>query len=145
MLAATFRSLLRWSARSGSGDQNVFGFSPHVRVYLASQPVDMRSGHDGLFAIVKSWGLDPFSGDLFAFVGKRRDRVKILVWHRGGFLVVYKRLEKGHFRIPVLDGSQRTATLDPTELAMLLDGIDVSHVKRPVLWEPPSRARTATG
>jgi transposase len=58
----------------------VFAFSPHVRVYLASQPVDMRAGHDGLFAIVKSWDLNPFSGDLFAFVGKRGDRAKILVW-----------------------------------------------------------------
>ena len=67
----------------------MFALSPHVRVFLASQPVDMRSGHDGLFAIVKGWGLDPFTGDLFAFVGKRGDRVKILVWHRGGFLLMY--------------------------------------------------------
>jgi transposase len=51
----------------------------------------MRAGHDGLFAIVNSWGLDPFNGDLFAFVGKRSDRIKILVWHRGGFLLLYKR------------------------------------------------------
>jgi hypothetical protein len=42
----------------------------------------MRRGHDGLFAIVKGWGLDPFSGDLFGFIGKRLDRAKILVWHR---------------------------------------------------------------
>jgi len=44
---------------------NVFGYSPHVRVYLAAQPIDMRAGHDSLFAIVKSWDLNPFSGDLF--------------------------------------------------------------------------------
>jgi transposase len=116
-------------------------FSSHVRVYLASQPVDMRCGHDGLFAIVKSWELDPFSGDLFAFIGKRGDRAKILVWHRGGFLLLYKRLEKGRFRIPRLEPGTRTATLDATELTMLLDGIDVSHVRRPSLWEPPAVAR----
>jgi transposase len=97
----------------------------------------MRAGHDGLFAIVKSWGLDPFSGSLFAFVGKRRDRIKILVWHRGGFVLMYKRLEKSRFRIPSLDADQRTAILDATELAMLLDGIDVARVRRPALWEPP--------
>jgi transposase len=101
----------------------------------------MRSGHDGLFAIVKSWELDPFSGDLFAFIGKRGDRAKILVWHRGGFLLLYKRLEKGSFRIPRLEPGTRAATLDATELTMLLDGIDVSHVKRPSLWEPPAVAR----
>jgi transposase len=119
----------------------VFGISPHVRVYLASQPVDMRAGHDGLFAIVKSWDLNPFSGDLFAFIGKRGDRAKILVWHRGGFLLLYKRLEKGKFRIPAIEAGARTAMLDATELAMLLDGIDVQRVKRPLLWEPPVLSR----
>lgn len=86
---------------------------------------------------MKSWELDPFSGDVFAFIGKRSDRVKLLVWHRGGFLLAYKRLEKGRFRIPVVEAGKRTATLDGTQLAMLLDGIDVSRVKRPELWEPP--------
>ncbi|MGD0678391.1 MAG: IS66 family insertion sequence element accessory protein TnpB [Polyangiaceae bacterium] len=119
----------------------VFGLSPHVRVYLASQRVDMRAGHDGLFAIVRSWDMNPFSGDLFAFIGKRGDRAKILVWHRGGFLLVYKRLEKGKFRIPAFEPGTRTAMLDATELAMLLDGIDVQHVKRPALWQPPGLAR----
>jgi transposase len=119
----------------------VFALSPHVRVYLASQPVDMRAGHDGLFAIVKSWGLNPFGGDLFAFVGKRGDRAKILLWHRGGFLLLYKRLEKGRFRIPTIEPGTRTATLDATELTMLLDGIDVARVKRPALWEPTSVTR----
>lgn len=107
-----------------------------VRVYVASEPVDMRRGHDGLFAIVKSWGLDPFSGNLYCFIGKRRDRIKILVWHRGGFLLLYKRLERGRFRVPrVLPGSS-TAVLDATDLTMLLDGIDLDGVKRPNLWSP---------
>ena len=119
----------------------MFTFSSHVRVYLASQPVDMRAGHDGLFAIIKSWELNPFSGDLFAFIGKRGDRAKVLTWHRGGFLLLYKRLEKGRFRIPTIAPGTRTAMLDATELAMLLDGIDVARVKRPALWEPPTVAR----
>jgi transposase len=113
-----------------------------VRVYLASEPVDMRRGHDGLFAIVKGWGLDPFSGDLFAFVGKRRDRLKVLVWHRGGFLLLYKRLERGRFRIPLVEPGRRTAMLDATDLAMLLDGIDLGQVRRPKLWAPPAPAAT---
>jgi len=123
----------------------MFAFPPQVRVYLASQPVDMRCGHDGLFAIVKSWGLDPYSGHLFAFVGKRADRIKILVLHTGGFLLLYKRLEKGKFRMPKVQPGTRTATLDGTALAMLLDGIDVRYVRRPTLWEPPGSAPTAAG
>jgi len=122
----------------------MFAFPPQVRVYLASQPIDMRAGHDGLFAIVKSWNLDPFSGDLFAFVGMRGDRVKVLVWHRGGFLLMYKRLEKGRFRIPKVQPGTRTAILDGTALAMLLDGIDVTYVRRPTLWEPPTTTRAAS-
>ena len=118
----------------------MFSFGASVRVYLASEPVDMRRGHDGLYAIVKSWGLDPFTGDMFAFVGKRRDRVKILVWHRGGFLLLYKRLEKGKFRIPRVAAGTRTAELDATDLLMLLDGIDVQRVRRPDLWAPKRRA-----
>lgn len=110
-----------------------------VRVYMASEPVDMRRGHNGLFEMVRAWGLDAFSGDLFGFVGKRRDRVKILVWHRGGFVLIYKRLEKGRFRIPQVKPGAHRAVLDATELTMLLDGIDVSRVQRPELWTPPER------
>lgn len=116
----------------------MFALPPSVRVYLASEPVDMRQGHDGLFQIVKGWGLNPFSGDLFGFIGKRRDRAKLLVWHRGGFLLIYKRLEKGRFRIPSVAPGATRAVLDATELTMLLDGIDLSRVKRPTLWSPPS-------
>ena len=109
-----------------------------VRVYIASEPVDMRRGHDGLLALVQGWKLNPFSGDLFGFVGKRRDRVKILMWHRGGFVLLYKRLERGRFRIPTVKSGESRAVLDATELAMLLDGIDIARVKRPTLWSPPS-------
>jgi transposase len=94
-----------------------------VRVYLASEPVDMRRGHDGLFAIVKNWGLDPFSGDLFGFVGKRRDRAKILVWHRGGFVLLYKRLEKGRFRIPRVEpGAMRAESAGRRPSQLLAPG-----------------------
>jgi transposase len=111
-----------------------------VRVYLASEPVDMRRGHDGLFAVVRAWSLDPFSGHLFVFVGKAKNRIKVLFWHRGGFVLVYKRLEKGRFRMPRVRARSRTVTLDATDLTMLLDGIDFEQVKRPKLWDPPVSA-----
>lgn len=114
----------------------MLSLSRAVKVYLSSAPMDMRRGHDGLFAVVRGWGLDPFSGHLFAFVGKRGDRIKILVFERGGFVLLYKRLEKGRFRLPRIEPGTTTVMLDATELSMLLDGIDVQRVRRPTLWEP---------
>jgi transposase len=116
-----------------------------VRVYLAAEPVDLRRGHDGLVAIVRGgWKLDPFDGHLFVFLGKRLDRVKILVWDRNGFVLYYKRLSKGRFRMPAIAAGAARAEIDATTLAMLLDGIDVQRVTRPPRWSPPM-ARAAAG
>lgn len=108
-----------------------------VRIFLATQPVDMRRGHDGLLAIVTNqWRLDAFAGHLFAFVGKRGDRLKLLFWDRGGFVLYYKRLERHRFRVPRVADRATRIELDALELSMLLDGIDVRSVRRPRLWEP---------
>lgn len=110
-----------------------------VRVYLAAEPVDLRRGHDGLVAIVRSdWRLNPFEGHLFVFLGRRLDRVKILVWDRNGFVLYYKRLSKGRFRMPKVPQGAARVEMDGTTLAMLLDGIDVRYVKRPWTWTPPA-------
>lgn len=110
---------------------------PSVRIYLASEPVDMRRGHDGLSAIVQSqWSVDLYEGHLFVFVGRRSDRVKILFWDRGGFVLYYKRLERGRFRLPKIGTGEKSVTLGASELAMLLDGIDIAAVKQPKRWTP---------
>ena len=67
---------------------------------------------------------------------RSHDRVKVLFWDRGGFVVYYKRLEKGRFRWRPKDGDAHVE-IDGTDLAMLLDGIDVRHVRRPAAWQPP--------
>jgi transposase len=109
-----------------------------VRVYLAAEPVDLRRGHDGLVAIVRStWRLNPFDGHLFVFLGKRLDRVKVLVWDRNGFVLYYKRLSQGRFRMPTIPAGATRVEMDATTLAMLLDGIDVKGVRRPSPWTPP--------
>jgi transposase len=108
-----------------------------VRIYVASAPVDMRMGHNGLFAVVREqWKEDPFTGHLFVFFGRAHDRVKVLFWDRGGFVVYYKRLEKGRFRWPRPTDEVAHVEVDGTDLAMLLDGIHLSRVKRPPAWEP---------
>lgn len=108
-----------------------------VRILLATEPTDMRKGVDGLSRIAEaSMGGDIYSGTLFVFVSKRRDKLKILMWDAGGFVVYYKRLEAGRFKMPQLRAGAKTATIDGAQLTMLLRGIDLSRVRKPVLWEP---------
>jgi len=108
-----------------------------VRIYLATGPVDLRKSIDGLGALARAAQHDLFSGHLFVFTSRRTDRVKILTWDRGGFVLYYKRLERGHFRLPAIAPGATEVELDATQLAMLLDGIDVKRVKAPARWEPP--------
>jgi transposase len=116
----------------------VFGLPKSVGIYLAATPVDMRNSIDGLAAIVRNeWKEDVYCGHLFAFTSKRGDRVKILVWERGGFVLYYKRLERGRFRVPAVKDDALGVQLDSAQLTMLLEGIDYSRVRRPRPWEPP--------
>jgi transposase len=108
-----------------------------VQIWMTAAPVDMRKGHDGLLALVHGLGIaDPYSGHFFVFLGRRADRCKLLYWDRGGFVVAYKRLERGKFRLPSVPADAQSVELDATALAMLLDGIDVTRVRRPELWKP---------
>ena len=110
---------------------------PSVRIYLATEPVDLRKGFEGLGAIVRAqWEMDLLSGHLFVFLGRRLDRCKILFWDRGGLVLYYKRLERGRFRLPRRTTDGRAIEMDATELAMLLDGIDFGRVKKPPRWAP---------
>jgi transposase len=97
----------------------------------------MAKSHDGLAAlVVERFGDDPFSGNLFVFLGRRGDRCKILWWERGGFVVYYKRLERGRMRLPAITRGASRVVLDGAQLAMLLDGIDLARVTRPAAWSP---------
>jgi transposase len=117
-----------------------------VKILLATEPVDMRKSIDGLMALVRSgWGEDVYSGHLFVFVSRRGDRVKVLTFSRGGFILYYKRLEQGRFRLPRVEEQARAVSLDATQLAMLLDGIDVAQVKRPPAWQPSQSAPPTRG
>lgn len=113
-----------------------------AKVYLAAQPVDLRRGHDGLCALVHSqFKMDPLGGHLFVFVGRRVDRVKVLFWDRGGFVLYYKRLARGRFRMPRIAKGADSVVLDGTELAMLLGGFDLVGARRTEAWEPRSGRR----
>jgi transposase len=102
-----------------------------VRIYLCTAPADMRKGFDTLAALVREYlGHDPLSGHLFLFVGRGKDRIKILYWDSDGFAIWYKRLEEGTFRLPAAKNAGKSLELKASELAMLLAGIDLTSIKR---------------
>ena len=111
---------------------------PHtVRIYIAAEPVDLRKGFDGLAAATREVARsDPLSGHLFVFVNRRANRMKILIWQPTGYLLLYKRLEKGTFRLPRHPATgERHVEIDASELTLLLDGIDLRGSTRRPRWE----------
>lgn len=101
------------------------------RIWLATEKTDMRCGFDRLAERVKTvMGENPLSGHLFVFRSRRGDRLKILVWDQDGFVLWYKRLEAGVFKLPRVEQGQRRVELRASELAMVLDGIDMTKLKR---------------
>ena len=102
-----------------------------TRVWLATQPADMRCSFDRLAELAASvTGQDPLSGHLFLFRSRGGDRLKILYWDADGYALWYKRLEEGTFKLPKIQEGERSVQLRPSELAMMLDGIDLKSVKR---------------
>lgn len=100
-----------------------------VRVFVCLETVDMRRSFDALAAMAEQvLGQDPLSGHLFVFGSRRGDRVKILYWDKDGYALWYKRLECGTFRFP--RGEGRGPEISRSDLSLVLEGIDVAHVKR---------------
>jgi transposase len=117
-----------------------------VRIFIGRNPIDMRKSIDGLMSVVEEeLRQDAYSGHLFVFVSRRADRVKILAWEKGGFVLLYKRLERGQFKLPHIDQETMAVEIDATQLAMLLDGIEYGRVQRPKHWEPPSQVDRRAG
>jgi transposase len=104
---------------------------PAVKIFLCTQPADMRKSFDGLKSLVEQFlECDPLSGHLFVFRNRRSDRVKVLYWDRDGLALWYKRLEVGTFRFPAVRAGHTRLEVQPAELTMLLDGVDLASVKR---------------
>lgn len=108
-------------------------FLPSTRLifYLYTHPTDMRKSFNGLFGIVtEALKSDPLSGDVYVFINRRRDRLKLLFWDKGGFWIFYKRLEKGTFQRPFSEPDTSSVNLSYDELVMMLEGIDLNTIKR---------------
>jgi transposase len=109
-----------------------------VRVYVATAPVSMRKSFDGLCNEVRCvLGANPLSGHVFIFLNRRRTQVKLLVWTRGGFTIVHKRLEKGKFGFATeLRAQSKSVQIDVHELSMLLEGLELQKTRSAARWEP---------
>lgn len=107
-----------------------------VRVWLYTQPTDMRKSFDGLSALVKhSLFEDPLSGHLFVFINRKRTLVKVLYFDRSGYCVWSKRLEQGRFHFRDDPGDK--AVLDWTQLKLLLEGIEMKNIDRYKRYQHP--------
>ncbi len=107
----------------------MFNLDAHTRVYVALEPVDFRKQIDGLaLAVQETLQLDPFRAHLFVFRNRQCDKLKLLYWHHNGFVLLYKRLEKGRFIWPSANKSGGSLCLQLRELQALLDGSDLSRL-----------------
>jgi transposase len=116
-----------------------------VRVHVATAPANLRKSFEGLSNEVRSTlRADPLSGHVFLFLNRRRTQVKMLMWTRGGFTIVHKRLERGRFTFPErVRCAVDHIEIDAHELAMLLEGLDASRVPAAKRWSPPARVAAA--
>jgi transposase len=114
-----------------------------VHVYVATEPCCLRKSFEGLANEVRrALAKDPLSGHVFVFLNRRRNMVKLLLWTRGGFTILAKRLERGTFTFPNrVTSAAESVEVDVHELSMLLEGIDVSRARTSRRWEPPAHVR----
>ena len=109
-------------------------------IHLAIEPVDGRKGIDGLAGVVRATlGHEPTSGDLFVFRNRRGGSLKILAWMGDGFALYLRRLEKGTFAFPSThSASSRELTINATQLAMILGGVEPAGTRTRKRFQKPS-------
>ncbi len=102
-----------------------------TKIYLYAKPADMRKSFNGLHALVAAeFGRDIRAGDVFVFLNRRLDRIKLIHWDRDGLAIWMKRLERGTFQRPRGSGNGPQLEMDATDLTLLLSGIELASVKR---------------
>jgi len=120
----------------------MLSLSPTIRIFVHTQPTDMRKQFNGLHAIVThALGRDVMTGDYFVFFNRRQHRCKILYWDRDGLVVWAKRLERGRFQIPVSQDGAITVEVDGTTLVMILGGVDLQTAQRRKRYQARSQQR----
>jgi len=116
----------------------MFTLSSSHCYHLYSQPTDMRKSFDGLSGIIRN-ELDgnPCSGDVFIFINRLRNKIKLLHWQGIGFTLYYKRLEEGTFELLDYDAQVGSITLSYVQIVMLVDGLSIKNIQRRKLFSLP--------
>lgn len=123
----------------------MFLLSAQTKVFLAKEPTDMRKGFQGLIALTESiLEQDPLSGHLFVFINRRRDMLKILHWDGCSFWIWYRQLEQGTHQLPILGAADESAGIEltPTQLTLMLDGIDLRSARQRLRYRAAAPAGT---
>lgn len=109
----------------------MIGLTQHHRYYMYSEPADLRKGFDGLSGLIKEqMESNPLDGSVYLFVNRRRDRMKMLVWESGGFMLYYKRLESGTFDIPASAKTDGKIQMNWETLVLIIQGIRADKIIR---------------
>jgi transposase len=109
----------------------MFSLTSSYRYFLHSLPTDMRKGFDGLCGLVHGeLGRRPLSGEVFVFINRQRDKIKLLHWEQGGFVLYYKRLERGTFELPKMNTASKTCQISWSSLMLMVEGIMIEKSKQ---------------
>jgi len=109
----------------------MFNISKAYRYFMYGKRADMRKGFNGLCGLVRNEFLqNPLSGDVFIFINRPRNRIKLLHWQGDGFAIYYKRLEKGTYEMPEINSTSTSIELDAQQLLLILEGISLLSVKK---------------
>jgi transposase len=107
----------------------MLGLASESKFLLYSEPTDMRKSFDGLSGVVQNHlEINPRSGQVFVFINKTRDKIKLLHWTGSGFMLYYKRLEAGTFELPKYDKSIGSIALSYAQMVMIMDGLSIKNV-----------------
>ena len=97
----------------------------------------MRKSFDGLSGLVQNnLENNPCSGDVFIFINRQRNKIKLLHWQGISFTLYYKRLEKGTFELPEYDSTVGSITLSYTQMVMIVDGLSIKNIQRRKQYQP---------
>lgn len=115
----------------------MFSLSSENKFHLYIEPTDMRKSFDGLSGIIRNLlDTDPCNGDVFIFINKRHDKIKLLHWQGISFTLYYKRLEKGTFEIPSYNIASGSISLTYTQLVMIIDGLSIKNIEKRKSYNP---------
>lgn len=107
----------------------MIGLTQHNKYHFYKNAVDMRKGFDGLSGLVSEhMRRNPMDGEVYIFINKRREKMKLLVWEPGGFMLYYKRLEQGTFELPKTQDNQSHIDIKWETLMLMISGIRLEKI-----------------